>query len=104
MPDPKRSFDGRLPAIWAVLLTVSLLAQTYVQIADEARRMSALVNNLLDMARIQSGDVKLRRHWLPFEARGLPSRPPAISSSRPSCRCSIGCIGDGRSMAAGATC
>ena len=29
--------------------------------------MSALVNNLLDMARIQSGEVKLRRQWLPFE-------------------------------------
>ena len=25
--------------------------------------MSALVNNLLDMARIESGDVKLRRQW-----------------------------------------
>ena len=42
MPDPKRSFDGRLPAIWAVLLTVSLLAQTYIQIADEARRGYAM--------------------------------------------------------------
>ena len=29
--------------------------------------MSALVNNLLDMARIQSGEVKLRRQWQPFE-------------------------------------
>ena len=36
-------------------------------IADEARRMTALVNNLLDMARIQSGEVKLRREWQPFE-------------------------------------
>jgi len=36
-------------------------------IAEEARRMNALVNNLLDMARIQSGDVKLRREWQPFE-------------------------------------
>ncbi len=36
-------------------------------IADEAHRMSALVNNLLDMARIQSGDVKLRREWQPFQ-------------------------------------
>jgi two-component system sensor histidine kinase KdpD len=32
-------------------------------IAEEARRMNALVNNLLDMARIESGDVKLRREW-----------------------------------------
>ena len=29
--------------------------------------MSALVNNLLDMARIESGEVKLRRQWQPFE-------------------------------------
>jgi len=36
-------------------------------IADEARRMKALVNNLLEMARIESGDVKLRKQWLPFE-------------------------------------
>ena len=34
---------------------------------DEARRMSALVNNLLDMARIQSGEVKLNLQWQPFE-------------------------------------
>jgi two-component system sensor histidine kinase KdpD len=36
-------------------------------IADEARRMSALVNNLLEMARIESGEVRLRRQWLPLE-------------------------------------
>ena len=41
--------------------------ETAQAIAEEARRMSALVNNLLDMARIQSGEVKLRREWLPFE-------------------------------------
>ena len=41
--------------------------ETAAAIADEARRMNALVNNLLDMARIQSGEVKLRRQWLPFE-------------------------------------
>jgi two-component system sensor histidine kinase KdpD len=32
-------------------------------IAQEARRMSALVGNLLDMARIESGEVKLRKQW-----------------------------------------
>ncbi len=30
---------------------------------DEVRRMSALVENLLDMARIESGDVMLNRQW-----------------------------------------
>jgi two-component system sensor histidine kinase KdpD len=32
-----------------------------------ARRMNALVNNLLDMARIQSGEVRLNLQWQPFE-------------------------------------
>jgi two-component system sensor histidine kinase KdpD len=34
---------------------------------DEARRMSTLVTNLLDMARIQSGDVHLNLQWQPLE-------------------------------------
>ena len=29
--------------------------------------MGALVSNLLEMARIESGEVKLRSHWHPFE-------------------------------------
>jgi two-component system sensor histidine kinase KdpD len=41
--------------------------ETAHAIAEEARRMSALVDNLLDMARIESGEVKLRRQWLPVE-------------------------------------
>lgn len=32
-------------------------------IRDSARHMGRLVNNLLDMARIQSGDIRLRREW-----------------------------------------
>lgn len=44
-----------------------LQVETTHAIVEEARRMSALVNNLLDMARIQSGDVKLNRQWQPFE-------------------------------------
>ncbi|HEY8100698.1 MAG TPA: two-component system sensor histidine kinase KdpD [Burkholderiaceae bacterium] len=34
---------------------------------DEALRMKNLVTNLLDMARIQSGEVKLNLQWLPLE-------------------------------------
>jgi len=34
---------------------------------DEALRMDSLVNNLLDMARLQSGTVKLNRQWQPLE-------------------------------------
>jgi two-component system sensor histidine kinase KdpD len=33
----------------------------------EALRMNSLVNNLLDMARLQSGAVKLNRQWQPLE-------------------------------------
>ena len=36
-------------------------------IKEEARRMSTLVGNLLDMARIESGDVKLNLAWQPLE-------------------------------------
>jgi two-component system sensor histidine kinase KdpD len=36
-------------------------------IVEEARRMNELVNNLLDMARIESGDVRLRREWQSVE-------------------------------------
>lgn len=34
---------------------------------DEALRMTNLVSNLLDMARIQSGEIKLNRQWQPIE-------------------------------------
>ena len=34
---------------------------------EEALRMNSLVNNLLDMARLQSGAVKLNRQWQPLE-------------------------------------
>jgi two-component system, OmpR family, sensor histidine kinase KdpD len=36
-------------------------------IRDQAFRMSALVNNLLDMARLQAGNVKLNLQWQPLE-------------------------------------
>ncbi|HET7400469.1 MAG TPA: DUF4118 domain-containing protein [Usitatibacter sp.] len=36
-------------------------------LAEETRRLIALVNNLLDMARIQSGEVKLDLQWHPME-------------------------------------
>jgi len=34
---------------------------------EEARRMSSLVDNLLDMARLQAGKVQLNRQWHPLE-------------------------------------
>ncbi len=36
-------------------------------LAEETRRLIALVNNLLDMARIQSGEVRLNLAWHPLE-------------------------------------
>src|SRR5579863_1668342 len=41
--------------------------ETAGAIQDEARRMSTLVSNLLDMARIESGEVKLNLQWQPLE-------------------------------------
>ncbi len=34
---------------------------------EEAMRMSGLVNNLLDMARLQAGNVRLNQQWQPLE-------------------------------------
>jgi two-component system sensor histidine kinase KdpD len=36
-------------------------------LSEETRRLIALVNNLLDMARIQSGEVRLNLQWHPLE-------------------------------------
>ena len=38
MTTEQRSFDWRLPVLWAVLLAISTVAQTYVYMADETRR------------------------------------------------------------------
>jgi hypothetical protein len=42
MTAEQRSFDWRVPAVWAVLLAISSIAQTYVYMADEARRGVAM--------------------------------------------------------------
>ncbi len=42
-------------------------AEISVAMRKEAQRMSALVNNLLDMARLQAGSVKLNLQWQPLE-------------------------------------
>lgn len=38
MSPPARSFDRRVPAIWAALLTVSVFAHAHVELANEAAR------------------------------------------------------------------
>jgi two-component system sensor histidine kinase KdpD len=71
------SHDLRTPLTALVGLSETLaastpkLAPTQLELAsalhDEAQRMSVLVVNLLDMARIQSGDVKLNLQWQMLE-------------------------------------
>jgi two-component system sensor histidine kinase KdpD len=45
----------------------SVQQETAQAIQDEARRMSTMVSNLLDMARIESGEVKLNLQWQSLE-------------------------------------
>jgi two-component system sensor histidine kinase KdpD len=65
----------------------SMQLETAQAIQDEARRMSTLVSNLLDMARIESGEVTLNLQWQPLEevvgaaleaARGMLQRHTAV--------------------------
>ena len=71
------SHDLRTPLTALVGLADSLLlaqppltadqTETASAIRDEARRMTALANNLLDLARLQSGTVSLNHDWQPLE-------------------------------------
>jgi two-component system, OmpR family, sensor histidine kinase KdpD len=71
------SHDLRTPLTALVGLAESLAlnenknASTSAEIgailSQEARRMATLVENLLDMARLQSGVIRLKRDWLPIE-------------------------------------
>ncbi len=52
-------------------------------IQQSAQRMSALVNNLLDMARLEAGAVQLNNAWQPLEevvGSALAASAPAISA------------------------
>lgn len=42
-------------------------AEIAASMREEALRMNSLVNNLLDMARLQAGMIKLNRQWQPLE-------------------------------------
>lgn len=71
------SHDLRTPLTVLMGLADSLLltqpgptpeqAELAAAIRDEARRMTALANNLLDLARLQSGTVQLDHQWQPLE-------------------------------------
>jgi two-component system sensor histidine kinase KdpD len=65
----------------------SVQQETAQAIQDEAHRMSTMVSNLLDMARIESGEVKLNLQWQPLEevvgaaleaARGMLQRHTVV--------------------------
>ena len=59
--------------------------QLALSIQQSARRMSALVNNLLDMARLQAGAVQLNRAWQPLEevvGSALAASAQAIAAHR----------------------
>jgi two-component system, OmpR family, sensor histidine kinase KdpD len=65
----------------------SVQLETAQAIQDEAHRMSTMVSNLLDMARIESGEVKLNLQWQPLEevvgaaleaARGMLQRHSVV--------------------------
>ena len=54
-------------------------------IRQSALRMNALVNNLLDMARLQSGAVQLNRQWQPLEeavGSALAACAPALADRK----------------------
>ena len=67
-------------------------AKTVETIGVQTRRLIALVNNLLDMARIQSGEVRLNRQWLLIEEvvgsalRGLETALKTHPACRPATR------------------
>ncbi len=58
-------------------------------VRDEAERLNRLVQNLLEMTRLESGELRVQRAWHPLEevvgaalgrvARGLGTRPVAVS-------------------------
>jgi two-component system sensor histidine kinase KdpD len=60
-------------------------AELALNIREAATRMSSQVNNLLDMARLQSGEVRLARQWLPLE-EAVGSALRAMAGALDACR------------------
>lgn len=51
----------------AVRLSAAQRADLLATITEEAERLERLVSNLLDMTRLESGAVKVKREWVPLE-------------------------------------
>ena len=97
-----RTTCARRSRRWSALAETSTMpepplspAQTRARRSDPRRRrmrMSALVNNLLDMARLESGEVRLRPRVAAARGdrrralRGSRDRSPGASGARPTCR------------------
>jgi two-component system, OmpR family, sensor histidine kinase KdpD len=69
--DLRTPLAGLLGLAEAMVLTQPAMSPEQLDftraIGDETRRLIALVSNLLDMARIQSGEVRLDLQWHPLE-------------------------------------
>jgi two-component system sensor histidine kinase KdpD len=87
------SHDLRTPLAALVAMADTLVAEadderlapTARRMREAAMRMSSQVSNLLDMARLQSGQVRLRRQWLPLEeavGSALRAMAPALAPER----------------------
>ena len=72
MSPPARSVDGRVPAVWAVLLTVSVFAHAHVEIANETARgvrmsygtaLAIQISSHLVMAALVPAIYWLHRRW-----------------------------------------
>jgi two-component system sensor histidine kinase KdpD len=65
---PLSALVGMAESLTMAKLPVSSVElETAQRIRDAAMRMNSMVSNLLDMARLQSGPVKLNRQWQPLE-------------------------------------
>lgn len=81
MSSPARSFDGRVPAIWAALLAVSVFAHAHVEMANEAARgvpmtyataLAIQVSSHLVVAALLPAIYWLHRRWpIPGNRRNL---------------------------------
>lgn len=88
MSSPVRSFDWRVPAIWAALLTVSVFAHTHVEIANESARgvhmsfagaLAIQVSSHLVVAALLPAIYWLHRRWpIPHHPRNLVIHVAAI--------------------------